>query len=260
VDLLEARARGFEAVTRHPWERARVALTRRLIARHAPIAPGAAIVDIGCGDTFVAETLAREYPHAQFYAVDSAFTDELIATFRGRLTTPNVSLFPSLDDVPLSRPAALVLLMDVVEHIADDRGFLDGLRVRASIGPDTRWLITVPSYDWLFCEHDRFLGHHRRYSIGRLRALLSSVKLTTLESGYWFTSLLAIRTLQVARERLVGAPTGETTDLAAWQGSERAAKSLAAILTLDGGLGLSLSRIGLRLPGLSSFAICRASA
>jgi hypothetical protein len=261
VDLVEARARGFDAGTRHPWERARVELAIRLLERHVTLGPGAAVLDIGCGDTFVVEELARRYPHARFCAVDSGFTEELIETYRRRLAVGNVSLFSRLDAVPLSQPASLVLLMDVVEHIADDRGFLYELRDQPWIGHDTRWLFTVPAYQWLYSEHDRFLGHHRRYSLHGLHGLLSAARLAPLESGYWFTSLLAVRALQVARERLRGRTNATTTDLAAWRSDELTTRRLTRILTLDGSLGLRLSAlgVGLSVPGLSCFAICRKS-
>lgn len=263
MDLVEARARGFQAETRHPWELARLELASRLIDRHVTLVPGAAVLDIGCGDAFVVSSLARRHPLARFYAVDGAFTDELMALYRERLAVPNVSLFASLEDLPPAQPVALVLLMDVVEHIADDRGFLYDLRDRPWMSDDTRWLITVPSYQWLFSEHDRFLGHYRRYSFRKLHALLRSVRLTPLESGYWFTSLLVLRALQVARARLLGAGNGTATDdVVTWQGDERTTRRLTSLLMLDGGLGLRLSSLdlGLRLPGLSSFAICRKSA
>jgi hypothetical protein len=261
MDLVEARARGFEAGTRHPWELARLELASRLIDRHVTLGPGATVLDIGCGDAFVVSNLARRYPLVQFYAVDSAFTEELIVLYRERVGVPNVSLLASLDDLPLTRPATLVLLMDVVEHIADDRGFLYNLRDRPYMGHETRWLFTVPSYRWLFSEHDRFLGHYRRYSIGELHGLLSSARLAPLESGYWFVSLFALRALQVARERLFGTGKDAATDnLATWQGGERTTQRISRLLVFDGGFGLRLSSLGLRVPGLSTFAICRKSA
>src|SRR5690242_16861347 len=146
MDLVEAKARGFESLVRHPWEQARLSLIHRLIRRHAHLRSGDVVFDIGCGDTFVAEELARRYPGVQFIAVDSNFTDELINTLRARLTVPNVSLFASLDSVPASRPAALVLLMDVIEHVPDDTAFLGGICQSTFVGADTRLLITVPSY------------------------------------------------------------------------------------------------------------------
>src|SRR5262245_16004759 len=100
MDLVEASASRSADAVRHPWERARLSLAHDLIRRHVPLRPGDAVLDIGCGDTFVSEALARRYPDVHFYAVDHAFTDQQIEVRRGRLTVPNVSLFASLDAVP----------------------------------------------------------------------------------------------------------------------------------------------------------------
>jgi hypothetical protein len=259
MDLVEARARGFETAVRHPWEQARLALVGQLIARHVTLQPGDAVLDIGCGDTFVVESLARTYPTVQFYAVDTAFTGDLLDDFRAKLSVGNVQLFGSLDAVSLTKPAALVLLMDVIEHVPDDVAFLNEICGRPYVSQDTRLLITVPSFQSLFCSHDRFLGHYRRYSNRRLRRLFGRVKLTSIEAGYLFASLLPVRVLQVVRERIVGF-TEAPTDLATWRGSDVKARALAAVLTFDGRLALQLVRIGVRIPGLSNFAICRKSA
>jgi SAM-dependent methyltransferase len=259
MDLVEARARGFEAVVRHPWEQARLALVDRLIRRHVALDSGDAVLDIGCGDTFVAEELARRYPGTHFYAIDSGFTDHLIDTLRARLTVPNVSLFASLESVPVSTPAALVLLMDVIEHVPDDVAFLEDICGRWFIGENTRFLITVPSFQSLFCSHDRFLGHYRRYSGRTLRRLFTNAKLTSIEGGYLFASLLPVRVFQVLRERVTRSADAPS-DLATWRGGDAKARTFAALLTLDGRIALLLARIGVRIPGLSNFAICRKSA
>ena len=92
MDLVEASARAFASGPRHPWERARLTFVSRLISSHGGIAAGDVIIDVGCGDTFVVESLARRFPTATFYAVDRAFTPELIRVFDQRLTVPNVTL------------------------------------------------------------------------------------------------------------------------------------------------------------------------
>jgi hypothetical protein len=127
------------------------------------------------------------------------------------------------------------------------------------VGRDTRLLITVPSYQSLFCSHDRFLGHYRRYSGSTLRALFTRLNLQCDAGGYLFASLLPVRVLQVLRERLAGSRDAPT-DLATWGGGAARARTLASVLTLDGRISLALARAGIRIPGLSNFAICRKSA
>jgi hypothetical protein len=259
MDLVESNARTSAVVVRHPWERARLSLAHDLIRRHVPLRPGDAVLDIGCGDTFVCEALARWYPDVHFYAVDNAFTHQQIDALSGRLTVPNVSLFASLDAVPLTRPAALVLLMDVIEHVPDDVAFLGDICRRPLVGTGTWFLMTVPSFQSLFSSHDRFLGHYRRYTVRSFRQVFGPMKLQSAEEGYFFATLLPLRFLQLLKERIVGSP--ETfAGLAGWHGSESTSQMIASLLTLDGRLTISLARAGLRIPGLSNFALCRKSA
>jgi hypothetical protein len=260
MDLVEARARGFDASARHPWERARLALAQQLLSRHAKLEPGAPVIDFGCGDTYVVGELARAYPDQIFYAVDSAFTDDLLSLFESRLTQPNVRLFPSLDRVPATRPAAVVLLMDVLEHIEDDRGVLADICRRPLVDAETRVLITVPAYQSLFCSHDRFLGHYRRYSPAQLRATVSAAGLRPIVDGRLFASLVPLRLLQMARERTFGEPPAATTDLARWNGGEALARVLSRLLVAEGRMALTFAERGIMLPGLSNFALCRRSA
>jgi hypothetical protein len=259
MDLIEARRQGFLTLPRHPWERARLAVVTRLIAVHATIAPGDIVIDVGCGDTFVVEALALRYPSAQFHAVDPAFTPELIDAFTGLIAAPNLRLFASLDDVPAERPASLVLLMDVLEHVDDDIGLLQDLVSRRSFDRATRLVITVPSYPRLFCAHDRFLGHYRRYTDRRLLDLIHHVGFDAVTSGHVFTTLIPARMLQIVKERLIGTTAADSEGLANWRHGERLARLLGTVLEWDGRVGLTLNRLGLPLPGLSHFAICKRS-
>lgn len=263
MDLVEAKARGHETATRHPWETARVEVIRSLIHRHVRLEPDAVVMDIGCGDTFVVEQLAAEHPNASFYAIDTAFTEELLALYQRRLGNPRVHAFSSLDAMsPMpSKPVALVLLMDVLEHIEDDSGFLAGLLARPYIGPQTRVLITVPAYQGLFCSHDAFLGHYRRYSNARLLGLVDSSGLRVLEIGYFFSSLLPLRMLQVLKERALGMkPDRESSGLTTWNGGTAQAAILQGALVLDWRVSRLLHALGIRLAGLSNYAVCATSA
>src|SRR5437899_11109304 len=108
MDLVEDQVRDAESTVRHPWERARLTLAHELISRRVALRPGDVVLDVGCGDTLVSEELARRYPAVQFYAVDSAFTHDLISKLRARLTVSNLSLFRSPARVPSHNQAALV--------------------------------------------------------------------------------------------------------------------------------------------------------
>lgn len=259
MDLVEARLKDFATVPRHPWERARLAIVSRLIARHGGIHSGDIVLDVGCGDSYVVESLAQQQPGARFYAVDSAFTPELIAHFSPRLPS-NVALFSALDEVPADGRASLVLLMDVMEHVEDDRGLLHTLLGRSFFSSATRLLITVPSYPGLWSAHDRFLGHYRRYTRRSLQAVLHGVGLDALEAGYFFFSLLPTRVLEMLKDRAVGTAPEEFEGLIAWGGGTTLTRVIAGALEWDGRISMALNRLGVTLPGLSTFAVCKRSA
>ena len=263
MDLAEAKERGFDDGVRHPWEMARVAVVSKLIRRHVALERDAIVMDIGCGDTFVVEQLAADYPDALFCAIDTAFSPELIERYRTRLNNPRIRPFASLDAIapPLESPVSLVLLMDVMEHIEDDTAFLAALLDRPDVGLHTKFLITVPAYQALFCSHDVFLGHHRRYSRLLLRKRLEASGLRVIEIGSFFFTLLPVRLLQVIKERLLGLKPGKVSSgLVTWNGGAASAAMLREALLLDAGVSLGLSKLGVRLAGLSSYAICAKSA
>jgi trans-aconitate methyltransferase len=96
MDLREARAAG-ETTRRHPWEQARVAVVERLLRAPGQPAPRV-VLYVGCGDAFVASTLAAAFPGARCAGVDTAFDPGELARLRGTLATPRVSLHRTLDE------------------------------------------------------------------------------------------------------------------------------------------------------------------
>ena len=113
----------------------------------------------------------------------------------------------------------------------------------------------------MFCSHDTFLGHYRRYSNRTLRRLLRDSGFKVLDIGYFFSSLVPIRVLQVVKERLLGMkPDHDTSGLVTWSGSETTAALMRDVLGFDARLSMLLATIGLKLPGLSNYAICVKSA
>jgi hypothetical protein len=72
---------------------------------------------------------------------------------------------------------------------------------------------------------------------------------------------LPIRVLQVIKERLLGSrPDHRTSGLVTWNGGETTAALMRDALVLDARLSMRLTRVGLRLPGLSNYALCVKSA
>ena len=257
MDLIEAA--DVSPRHRHPWELARLWVLRQLIARRVPIEAGSTVIDIGCGDGFVIGELARQFPAARFCGIDAGFTPES-AVARQRTLPANVRLYHDLDAVPASGTAALILLMDVLEHIQDDRAFLASLLARPIVGPATQLIVTVPAYQSLFSAHDVFLKHFRRYTNRQLRDRLEQAGLRVIDIGYFFASLLPLRVLTVMKERLSSAAAGDARGLSDYGGGGVTTAVLSAVLKADAFGALLLRRIGISVPGLSNYAICRTSA
>ena len=251
MDIREYQAKQNEI--RHPWEQARLEVIYRLLGNYLP-KNGGSILDVGCGDTFVVNELHKRLPDTAFFAIDKAFTPELIQKF----SSEGIVLANSIESVQdRIEKADIILLMDVIEHIKDEKSFLRELREMSYVSPDSVFLITVPAYQRLFSAHDEFLQHYRRYSRKALKDTLRASGFEIISSGNFFISLLAPRLGQVAKERVAGRK--KVAGLADWKGSARQAKLLKEILLLDFKISSGLQKAGLKLPGLSTYALCRKS-
>lgn len=91
----------------------------------------------------------------------------------------------------------LILMMDVLEHVADDVALLKYYADRMDAGGHI--LITVPAFQFMWSGHDIFLEHHRRYTIKTIEAVAEKAGLTPVKSRYFFASLFPV----IASIRLV---------------------------------------------------------
>lgn len=261
MDLRERRELVSEGGARHPWELARVEVVHRLLRSQLGDRQPELLLDIGCGDAFVAEQLARRYPAAQIVAVDTELDEETLARQRERLADLRITLRQSLEEAAVQAATAdVVLLLDVIEHIADDVAFLRELRSCPLITPGTLFLITVPAHQGLYCAHDVFLKHYRRYHCRMLEEHLARAGFRTLSSGYFFLTALLFRSLQVGKERLFKGNAPRAVGLAGWKGGPLATRSVQLMLQADFACSRILRRLGIRLPGLSNYALCKTSA
>ncbi len=237
---------------RHPWEQARVEVIIKLIMEFVPYHKPAHVLEIGCGDVFVLESLARKFPHWSFVGTDVAFPD----TFLCRYRHARINLYKNSEEAinNIKQHIDLVLLLDVVEHSPDDVQFLKETIHFSNIDNKTLFIVTVPSFQWLFSSHDTFLEHYRRYSNNSLGALLSQVGLKTIEIGYFFGSLLFPRMVRVTLEKfnLVRPSQG----LRNWRYPSMSSL-LRFILVQDFKFTYAIKKIGIKAPGLSNYAVCK---
>ncbi len=258
MDLVESEISN-ENSARHPWEEARYQVVLDLIKgiNGSEKSSSFEILDIGCGDVWLIEQLSNELENARFTAVDTAFTAELIQKYRKKLDPTRFKIHSELEEaVQETEKVDLVLLLDVIEHIENEVDFLkESIERSASIGSETSFLITVPAFQSLYCAHDDFLKHYRRYTKRSLRHALESAGLEVEYSGYYFSSLLLPRLLIKLLEKL-GLKKEEVQGIGGHQKSW-VDPIIKNTLIFDYKLGSWMRKIGLSIAGLSVFAIAR---
>jgi SAM-dependent methyltransferase len=249
MDLRERTTGRVGTAGRHPWELARARFFRRLIGRSTDVGAVRRVLDVGAGDGWFAQELLPDLgPAAEVVCWDVNYRSEDLATPAGaRLTRTN-----GRPDGPFD----LVLLLDVLEHIEDDEAFLAGDVVPLMALGGTA-VVSVPAHPSLFSDHDRMLQHHRRYRPAELRALLGR-HLDVVDRGSVFASLLAPRALSVLGER--AGRHHDPTGVGAWTAGPAITSALTAVLDADAAATAGLSRHGLPVPGLSTWAVARAVA
>jgi hypothetical protein len=244
MDLVERRS---SDAARHPWEIARAEFFLRLLAQHDLLSTGRAWLDVGSGDAWFAGQLRRRLPSSVALTCwDANYTAEDLAG-----ATDGLDL---VADRP-HRPADRVLMLDVVEHVEDDLGFVGGI-VDDLLEPDGYLLLSVPAYQALFSAHDRALRHFRRYSPRAARHFLARSGLEIVAEGGLFASLLPARAVELGLERARKRGSHDA-GVGGWQGGPTQTRLLTRALIVDGTASLALSRRGFVLPGLSYWALCR---
>lgn len=216
------------------------------------------ILDIGCGDTFVVDNLSRRLPFAKFSAVDSEFTDTDISRFRERYKGRPLDVYRSLDCLWRTTPEQIdiILLLDVIEHVKDDCGFLKKLRTMPGVSDGTVFLLTVPAFQSLFSKHDVYLKHHRRYNKIQLINTLIDAGFHLQKSGYFFSSLLLVRVFEKAAEVTSPHNIQNEKGIGAWRSRYMLDDFIKHCLIIDYKVARWVSNYGLNMPGLSAYAIC----
>lgn len=250
MDLRELPALPFR---RHPWEKARADFFVGLVRRHAGNGP-VSVLDVGAGDGYLARRLIDALPAgSRVTCLDAHYTAEHIERLCHDAPT-------GLEFTRERNGASVdwILLLDVIEHVADDAGFLGGF-VGGELSRGGTALVSVPAWPMLFSKHDVMLGHHRRYRPEQLAGVIARSGLESDESGSLFSSLVlprvASKTLDVLRgwhapKTVEGAPQA-ATDVSDWKGGPFLTAALGIALATDTALGRALSKAGVNLPGLS---------
>ena len=231
---------------RHPWELARARSYRKLIAAHTNLAGVRSVLDIGAGDGWFASDIRGDLAEpATVVCWDINYRSEDLATPIG----PGIS---RTRDRPVG-PFDVVVALDVLEHIASDEAFLADVIV-PSIGPGGVGLLSVPAHPRLFSDHDRMLEHERRYRPAAFQALVGR-HLDVVAAGSLFSSLVPLRAVDVLRQKTGRAV--EQTGVGSWSSGPRVTRAITAVLEADAAIGCGAARVGMPLPGLSTWTVVR---
>lgn len=168
------------AEERHPWFIAR----RDLFAFFAGEDLSVRILDVGCGTgIFLAHLKALGFE--QLAGVETS------QNMRAKFRDPAIELFGELPE----RRYDKIFMLDVLEHIADDRGTL--ARIHRLLEPGGRFYLSVPAYPFLWSHHDEVNRHQRRYRRTELRDKLQGAGFELRKLSYW--NLIALPPICLAR-------------------------------------------------------------
>jgi SAM-dependent methyltransferase len=181
----------------HWWFDGRRAIVTALLERHLPRTTRR-LLEVGAGTGSNLEMLVA------FGEVDAIEPDEAaraIAAARSGIAVKG-GLLPDGVDIEDGAYDGIVLL-DVLEHIADDRATLALLRRK--LAPGGRLVLTVPSAPWMWSAHDVEHHHHRRYNWSRLREELEATDYRVVHHSHFNTLLYPA----IAAARVLGRLTGK---------------------------------------------------
>jgi Methyltransferase domain len=136
------------------------------------------LIDVGSGSGFFMYELQEATPEmiSKIYLVDIGYSDEEILATKNQHIEKTKSLPDKIEN-------AIVVMMDVLEHLEDDHAMLQAIKEK-SVG-DNFFFITVPAFMSLWSGHDVYLGHYRRYTQKTLRQLIHH-SLFTIHHIYYF--------------------------------------------------------------------------
>lgn len=185
----------------HWWFVARRAILDRLIATRITGRGEARILEAGCGTGGNLAMLSR------FGAVDALEYDDearAIAAARG-IGRIEPGMLPGRIGFG-ARRYDLIALLDVLEHVDEDRESLKALGAR--LAPGGRIVLTVPAVPWLWSDHDVIHHHKRRYTLARLAAVAEEAGLKVESIGYFNSLLFPLAVAARTAARLLGRKGG----------------------------------------------------
>lgn len=144
--------------------------------------PNEIFFDIGGGNGLTSLYLTQN--HIKSVVVEPGLSGALNAKRRGLIT-----ICSRIEDLGFSQASIKsVGLFDVIEHLADEKKFLNTLK--GYLAKDAFLYVTVPAYDFLWSYEDQSSGHFRRYTVKSLTCVLEELGFSIKYASYYFLPLV----------------------------------------------------------------------
>jgi SAM-dependent methyltransferase len=179
---------------RHWWWRARSEFIVETLRRLQPRRGWNSILDVGCGDGLFFPRLS-EFGDVEGVEPSSALI---------RPDNPDrqrIHICPLDDNFRPGKRYSLILMLDVLEHLADPAAALrDMLRL---LEPSGTFVATVPAFMSLWTNHDVTNHHYTRYTKRSFAEVARHAGLRIREERYLYHWTCPLKLAQRASERLL---------------------------------------------------------
>lgn len=188
----------------HWWFAARREILSTVIDRLVDPAPGARVLEAGCG---TGGNLGMLEAFGQVRAFELDADARATAEAKSGLAVQEGAL---PDAVPFEvETFDLIGLFDVLEHVEDDEGSLATLRSR--LASDGRLVMSVPAFPWLWSQHDERHHHFRRYTKSHLASVAAAAGLRVEHAFYFNMFLFPIAVIGRAAKALIRSDRADDT-------------------------------------------------
>jgi SAM-dependent methyltransferase len=161
----------------HWWYKGRRKIISSLISNKFKKSKKLKILDFGAGSG-TNTLMLSEYGDVFVFEKDKKSQEYLKKKFE---KTDNIHI---LEEINNNESYDLIIATDVMEHIKNDNEVIKYLS--DLLKKDGNILLTVPAYNFLFNERDKFLGHLRRYNSKMIKKLTEKYFTTEKLSYYNF--------------------------------------------------------------------------
>lgn len=134
------------------------------------------ILDVGAGSGFFSSYLLENTSVQEAWCVDINYENDSDTLHCNK----PVHYRRSIEQTDVE----LILFMDVLEHVEDDIALIREYVNKVPQG--TRIVISVPAFQFLWSNHDIFLGHKRRYTLKKMIEIIESSNLLFIDGSYYY--------------------------------------------------------------------------